>query len=91
MPTVAGVDLSMRAVVGRFGIDHADVGVHDVTWLLITGPAGRAKKCVNAKILPNGSSCFTYARAGEISFAPSIEPSQRACNALGVPVNLTCN
>ena len=47
---------------------------------------------VDVKIPPNGSSRFTYARAREIYFAPSYRTqSARACDALGMPVNLTCN
>ena len=65
---IVSTDLRMIISIGRFGIDHVDVGIHDVTWMLMMCPTGRAKKHIDVKISPDGLSRSMYARAGEICF-----------------------
>ena len=80
---VVGAHLSTSIVIfvtsGRFAIDHVDVGVQVVVVDVDDGPTGHAKKRVDAKIPPDGSSRSTYARVGEICFAPIYRTQIGAC------------
>ena len=81
---VAGVDLSMRTIVGRRTVNHVDVGVHDVTWMLMTCPTMRAKNRVDAKSHQMDSH-------SPHTLGPGRFASHRVLNLVGAcVVRLTC-